>query len=203
MKRRQVLLTALGLAGALLLAFLLRGFVQRVIITPFAYLFWALGILYRSIPQPVIWLVVLVVMLFVVLNVFFSRPQQAPRPRHMPEATIGAVETLARLLAHKKIGVYFKWQIARTLSEIALDLQELREHNRSRQLKFPLGTNQEVQKYLDAGLNTSFADYPIPGGFPIPARFRKTPVTPFDTDLESVLRYLETQLESEDDRKRP
>jgi hypothetical protein len=94
-------------------------------------------------------------------------------------------------------GVYFKWQIARMLSEIALDLQELHTHSPSRALNFDdRSVSPEVCRYLDAGLNTSFAEYPLSGPF------RTRPETPFDLHLDPVLEYLESQMEMDDDRKR-
>jgi hypothetical protein len=203
MKIRPVVLIFLSVVGALILAFPLRGVVESEIVQPLAYLFWVLGILYRAVPQPYIWLVVLLVMFYVAAKSFYGKPRLKLPARGKTERYLGPVENMARLLAYKKTGVYFKWQVARTLSEIGLDLQELRQHVRSRELGFPADTPLEVQKYLTAGLKTSFADYPSSGGFLIPARFRTYPKTPFDIDLDPVVQYLEAQLESQDDRKHP
>lgn len=203
MKARSVVFIVAGLAAALILTFPLRGFVERVIIEPLAYLFWMLGMLYRAVPQLFLWLLLMLGMLYVAVKSFYRQPRQAPPARRRVEQTLGPVENVARLLARKKTGVYFKWQLARTLSEIALDLQELSTHARSRDLRFPNGMQTEVRKYLDAGLKTSFADYASPGGSLLPERFRKPQKTPFDTDLEPVMQFLESQLESKDDRRRP
>jgi len=88
--------------------------------------------------------------------------------------------------------VYFKWQVARSLSEIALDLQALRTHFNSRTLNFNGSeVDPDVQRYLVAGLNSSFSDYPMPG------LFQSRPQTPFDLELDAVLNYLESQTEME------
>ena len=89
--------------------------------------------------------------------------------------------------AFRQRGVYFKWQIANLLAEIAMNILNYQERllpgrkllGRIRKLP------PEVEKYLDAGVNTTFADYPAP------QRFRRTPTTPFDVDLDLVVGYLE------------
>ncbi len=203
MKRGPVLLIILWLVGAFVLAFPLRSAVEQLIIAPLAYFLWMLGVLYRAIPQPLVWLVVLLVMFYVALGSFYGRPSQEIRPDTKPHPARGPLESLATLISQKTPGVYFKWQIARMLAEIALDLQELREHARSRSLNFADGTQPEVQKYLDAGLNTSFADYPYEGGIPLLGWFHKSPKTPFDMGPETVVAYLESQMESKNDSRRP
>ncbi len=203
MKRYPILLVILWLVGAFVLAFPLRAAVEQLIVEPLAYLLWLLGILYRAIPEPFIWLFVLLGMFYVAVGSFYGKPRQDIRPNAKLTPARGQLETLARLISHKTPGVYFKWQIARTLAEIALDLQELREHARSRDLHFADGTQPEVQDYLEAGLNTSFADYPYLGGIPLLGWFRKSPKTPFDMGPESIVEYLESQLESKNDRRRP
>ena len=71
------------------------------------------------------------------------------------------------------------------------------------------GTSPQVQRFLDAGLNTSFSDYPLPTGLPLPAglnlpgRSKTTPVTPFDGDIGPVIDYLESKMENDDDLRRP
>jgi hypothetical protein len=203
-RRGQRFLLGVGLVAALLLAFPLRGLVEEIIVRPLAYLLWMLELLYRAVPQPVVWVAMLVVMLYLAANSFSRKTPDETLPQKKPERFLGPVENLTRLVVQKENGIYFKWQIARMLSEVALDLQELNEHSRHRELDFPAGLDPVVKKYLDAGLNTSFADYPVPGGLLLlPDRFRKLPPTPFDTDLEPVVSYLESQLENQDDRRRP
>jgi hypothetical protein len=202
MKRSPVLLVILWLVGAWVLAFPLRSAVERLVVEPLVYMLWMLGILYRAIPQPVVWLVVLLIMFYVALGSFYGKPRQGVGRIAKSPPTRGPLESLSLLLAQKTPGVYFKWQIGRTLGEIALDLQELREHARSRDLHFADETPPEVQRYLDAGLNTSFADYPYEGGLPILGWFHRAPKTPFDMGPESVVAYLESQMESQNDSRR-
>lgn len=176
------------LAAALLLAFFLRDLVFQVVIQPVLYLFWMLNLFYRAIPQVILWAVLLSILLMFAIS-FISRNLSfgslLPRKR---EPKHGPVQGLARILQHKSQGTYFKWQVARLLSEIALDLQELRAHDETRALRFDeTFTDPQVRHYLEAGLNTSFSDYPMPGVF---QPWRETP---FDIELDRVIDYLESQ----------
>ena len=200
--RRFQLLAAAGVA-ILLIAFLLRDVVEQLILRPAAYFLWILGIFYRFIPQPVLWLLLVIAMLYLTLAGLAPKFEW-PRFRSQtvpPER--GPLGELAQQIEYKGAGVYFKWQIARTLGEIAMDLQELRQHTHRRKLDFTgLAVTPEVRSYLDAGLNTSFSDYPLPGGLPLPQKFKSLPATPFDGDIDPVLDYLETQMEHDDDFRR-
>jgi len=59
-----------------------------------------------------------------------------------------------------------------------------------------------VRAYLQAGLETSFSDYPMAGGLPLLGGFASVPPTPFDGDIDPVINYLEALMENEDDLKR-
>lgn len=176
------------LALALLLAFFLRDFVARLVIQPMLYLFWTLTLLYRAVPQVILWTALLSILLlfaisFIARNVSFRN--LFPRKR---EPVYGPVHGLSRILQRANEGIYFKWQVARSLSEIALDLQELRAHDETRVLRFDdTSVDPEARRYLEAGLNTSFSDYPMPGVF------QPRPETPFDIELDQVIDYLESQ----------
>jgi hypothetical protein len=49
--------------------------------------------------------------------------------------------------------------------------------------------NEAVERYLEAGLNTSFVDYPSP------KRFQHSAPTPLDLDPQEAIAYLESQME--------
>jgi hypothetical protein len=198
MKRRNfLLLLPVWVLAAALLAFLLRDVVFRLFVVPMVYLLWVLGLVYRAIPQSVLWIALVTVALLTALSVVLRNVSLSGlRPRQKTRK-IGPVQELAQTINSDARGVYFKWQVARTLAEIALKLQELHSHSASRTLQFderdPL---PEVRRYLNAGLGTSFADYPLPRLFQFPQK------TPFDMDLDPVLAYLESQTELDNDRRR-
>lgn len=203
MSRRQLWLVGLAVSAALVIAIFMRDAVEQLIIRPAAYLFWWLGIFYRFLPQPILWFFLILVMLYFTLGSFAQRLKWPGRKSKARAPAQGPVEEFAAQIKRRNHGIFFKWQIARTLSEMALDLQELRQPARRRKLDFEPAVAPEVQRFLEAGLTTSFSDYPLPAGFLLPQRFRALPPTPFDLDLDEVIAYLESQLENDDDFKRP
>jgi hypothetical protein len=217
MNRRQQL-AGLAIVAALMIALILRDVVEQVIIRPLIYLIWIVSVYYRYIPQPVLWIVLVLVLIYLSLGRLAGRLEP---PAHQPNKSVfvrGAVDELALRIERKEGGIYFKWQIARTLGQIALEMQELRQHTRSKKLQFnDLTARPQVRNYLDSGLNTSFSDYPIPGGLPLRIRptaifdphrvesgiSRISPSTPFDGDISPVIDYLESEMENDDDLRRP
>jgi hypothetical protein len=203
MNRKQQL-AGMALLAALVMAFLLRDVVEQMIIRPAMYLFWVVSVYYHYIPQPVLWLLLVVVMIYLSLG-RLARKFEPPALRPKRSSFVqGPVDELAQKIERKEGGIYFKWQIAHFLGQIAMEMQELRLHTRSRNLEFNGGTARpQVRLYLDAGLNTSFSDYPIPGGLPVPGKSKSTSSTPFDGDINPVIDYLESEMENDDDLRRP
>lgn len=217
---RKLQLVGLAVLAALVIAFVLRDVVEQVIIRPLVYLFWIVGLLYRLVPQPILWVLLVVVMIFLALSSVVGKIALPFARPHKSRPVQGPVRELAMQIERKEGGIYFKWQIARTLSQLALDMQELRLHTRRRTLEFDPGPAVlRVRHYLEAGLNTSFSDYPIPGGFArLKSFFRSAglklaqePIkpgsgalsTPFDGDIDPVIDYLEAEMENNDDLRRP
>jgi hypothetical protein len=164
-----------------------------MIILPLAYYFWQLLQVYRAVPQQLFWAALVVVSLILLLpallNFSLGRMEQEKQPDRR-----GQVESLAQGLEHRGRGIYFKWQLANMLGELAqriLAQQERLLPGRKLQGR-DWQPPPEVANYLDAGLNSTFADYPVPG------RFGRRPATPLDIDPESVVSYLETQWETDE-----
>ena len=69
MQRRWLLF--LVVVVALGLSFLLRDVIQRVVILPLAYLWWLINLYYRTVPQFIVWVLLIIV-------VFISSLQLIP-----------------------------------------------------------------------------------------------------------------------------
>lgn len=204
------------LSGVLILAtfvltFFLQDVIEQIIIRPALYLFWLAGVIYRFIPQPVLWIVLLLLFALVTVNILIRKMffQDIFQTIHTLPVQ-GPVQKLAGQIQRKDGGIYFKWNTARTLGHIAMQIQELNLHIHSRTLKLPdKNAAPQIYTYLDAGLNSSFSAYPLNNRPKLldtllkPTQTRQAaPPTPFDTDLDAVLDYLETELENNDDIKR-
>ncbi|MBT3336586.1 MAG: hypothetical protein HN855_01255 [Anaerolineae bacterium] len=196
-KKRIFLLAALVIA-ALLLAFPLQQAVQDVVVQPLLYLLWGAGVVYRSVPQFWVWVIMLAVIFFILLSPFLDDlPRIRRRVKKVPPEK-GPIESLAESISQANKGIYFKWLVANRLGKIVRDWIAYRERLDKRWQANDLAriegrASTEVYKYLDAGLNGSFADYPRPR---LPF-IQKRAATPLDIDPNLVLDTLETEMENE------
>ncbi len=201
MKRRQALLFAGLIVVALALAFPLQDVVRSVVIGPLLYLGWIFGVVYRSVPQFWLWAVLLFVVFLVMLDPFLEdRPPVRPR-RRRAEKQRGAVESLADSVKKANRGIYSRWLIANRLGKIMRDWLAYRERMDKRWHANDLAgmdgqAPEAVRRYLDAGLNGSFADYPRPRW----SFLRRRVPTPLDIDPNDALDYLESHMEAESGR---
>jgi len=215
---RKLWLGVFGILFSLAMAFLLRDVVDQVIIRPAAYFLWVLGTLYRMIPQPVLWFLLVLVLVYLAIG-RLARLIDVREPMSRRDSPIsGPVRELALQIERKEGGVYFKWKIANILGQLALEIQELRFHNVKQKLELDQKKIlPEVRDYLEAGLYTNFTDYPFRGGLAstwlsfLPKRLRSllgitdsliAITTPFDNDISLVIEYLEQEMENDDGFRR-
>lgn len=156
-----------------------------------AYLAWSVNLLGGVIPQQILWFFLLVAILYIAVGSFYGKRLELGVARSNASPLEGPVETLARWIEKRQRGTYFNWQVANLLGRINQHFQESASRGTSERIPPP---PEQVQAYLDAGLNTTYADYPI-------RRIigRKTP-TAFDIPLERVLDYIEEHLEINHER---
>lgn len=184
------LLLVIGVS-ALLLAFFLRDAVYQLVVVPIAYAIWIVQFYYSSIPQWVLWTVLLSLLFLAVLWSLIPEVGPARRRDMLHAPPEGQVEALAVWIRKSRSGNYFKWQLANRLARIARGLDE----SAGLGGRFP-SANEAVGRYLDAGLNYSFVDFPGPRN-----RFQPAPKTPLDADPNQVADYLESQMEKSSDQR--
>ncbi|MBI5945836.1 MAG: hypothetical protein HY864_15865 [Chloroflexi bacterium] len=176
--------------AAALLSF--RKLIVGALVRFAAYMVWSLNIIGRVIPQQVLWILLLLLILYIAVGSFYGKKSGGRSSRKNAVPVIGPVETRARWIEERHRGTYFKWQLANLLGKIHLHIQETVRYGNSRSA--PL-IPPNVQDFLSAGLNTTYADYSSP------SLFQKTETTPLDIQLEQVVDYLEEQLEIKDERQ--
>ncbi len=189
-RTRWLLLGGLLIASAIL-ALPLLDVIDGLIIAPLAYLLWAMGIVYSLVPQPVYWVVGVIVLLYVAVSTLYGDLPAITARKINRRSMDGSLVTLATAIKKGKRGVYHKWQTARMLALVALDLASLRLGRPVKKLEWEQipPCNAEIKAYLDAGLNKTFAD------FPTQAWLGSAPATELDIDLNQVLNYLDKLME--------
>jgi hypothetical protein len=219
MKTRYIVFLVLGLAAIFVLAFLLRDAVQEGVVIPLAHFFWLVRGYYGAVPQNAYWMLALGVAALIAIFSFRLPDVETRRQDDQWKTLPGSIHEMAFWIQRGTGGVspkwrifdllhlpftpqshrgnvYPKWHTAHMLAELALDILD-RRGTRLKNVRQVTGPDwnppADVKKYLDAALTTNYTDYPKP------KRFSRLPPTPFDQDLEPVIDYLESLLESEND----
>lgn len=168
--------------------FSFRASVAETVVRFFLYMVWSLDVFGRIIPEQGLWVGLLILLLYVAVGSFYGKSSKGEKSRMDTSLVKGQVEAMSEWVEGRHRGVYFKWQIASLLGGIHQAIQKHRADGGSEP------PNEEVQAYLDAGINSSYADYPSPD------LFEKARPTPFDIELEQVVKYLEEQMEMNHDK---
>jgi hypothetical protein len=193
--RRRLILAAIFFS-ALVLAFLLRDLVERLIILPLVYVWWLLGVYYSVLPQPILWILLVVVVALSAITALM--PRFANRELFQPsiKPPKGQIEGMVDWLEKsQRGGSYYKWLVANRLGKVAREILAQREGqpiNRKfgRLSAHDWNPPQKMDDYLENGLNGSFADYPRP-------RFwQNSKPTPLDADPMQVIEYLEDEMKT-------
>jgi hypothetical protein len=195
MNRRYLWLSILGLVIAAILAFFLEDVIRRDVITPLAYLVWALRLIYSAIPQLLMWILLLAGMVLIAISSLVHWFTTGGRYEEPSLPTRGPVEVLADWIRNSRQGLYYKWVIANRLGKLAHELF-LNRDDREISIRGRKSSSEDVRRYLKAGLDESFVDYPAPA---LP--FVRRQPTPFDLDIKDTVEYLEAHMEAASENK--
>jgi hypothetical protein len=194
MNRRQLLLAGV-LIFALILAFLLRDIVGQLVVVPIVYIWWLLHLYYSTLPQFILWAILLVFVIFSAISSLIPEIRYRTYFKPAPKPAMGQIEILMEWLnKSQQGGIYYKWLIANRLGKNAREILAQRDGltvNKKFGRLDGRGWNppQKIRDYLESGLNGSFADFPRPR-WPW-----QTPApTPLDIHPRQVIEYLEYEM---------
>ncbi len=189
MTRMRGLLFLITLLAFAFLAYLLRDVIYSVVIVPLAYTLWLLELLYLAVPQLVKWVLLIVLMCIGVLWKLIPDWPAAPGPRNPNRTPEGRVASLAVGLQRARTSNYFRWLVANRLGRLARRLSDP-----SSELQGIDAVSDPIHRYLNAGLNQSFVDFPNPR-----TRFAHRLPTPLDMEPGEIVEYLESRMETSHD----
>jgi hypothetical protein len=195
MRRRRILLLSAGLLVAILLALAMQDVIRQAVVTPLAYLWWLLKLAYGFVPQVLQWILLLVVITVIAITSLLKSISTGRKYAQTSKPTQGAVEILAEWISNSRNGNYYKWMIANRLGKLNGEMSDGEEHP-GRPARPEEGATLAVQRYLQAGLDESFVDYPRPA---LPFLRRKA--TPFDLNIDEAVGFLESYMEERNGRK--
>lgn len=145
-----LVLVTLGLVVALV-----RGVVREALVVPLLALLWQAGLLIESLPQQIVWWVVILAMIIIIARGLgegagFQLPERRTKPAG------GRVAEWLRLVLYARKDDYSRWRLAQRMALLAQDLIARRDGIDLRQARRVLeagtGLSPEVGAYLRAGL---------------------------------------------------
>lgn len=198
--RNRLLLLGLLLLLIIPLALALRDAVREVIVIPLLYVVWFGGLLFNAVHQVFLWTIFLVIVLFLAVTSLVRREKPMRRVQPVHPGNPGRVRVWAQRIYLMERGGYSRWYVAQHLRRVILEIMAYHERLDIERIKPYLATGEletplEIQVCLQVGLDPALSR--ARGIF---ARFwnRLRPgarVSPPDLDLESVVQFLEDQLE--------
>jgi hypothetical protein len=195
---KKVLLIGVLLAFGALLAYLIQDFVRQVLLYPLAYLYWSLRLIYEAIPGLVWWSIILGLLLLLSLRSMSRKGEPPSAALKIKGQFPSRPQAWMRWMNKKNQGEYFKWQLAREISALALVGFASRDRQtpagaRAELLAGRLDLPPKIQAYLIAGsLPNSYSQYIDLK----PQLVRPGTGSPLELEPEEIVAFLEAELES-------
>jgi hypothetical protein len=205
--RRRLLAGIVVLVLTVPLVFLLRDFIRDVLLIELMRIVWGVGILLDSLPQFVLWFLLLLTISVIAGRSLLGRPPPGQAARPPQQERLGQISLLSRWIERAGDGQYFRWSLSRYVGELTLDIlarreritpEQLRQDLRAGNLDLPPG----VMTYLEYGFRQAYSR-PVGWLSWLRSRWSTDPsrVLP-DAGLLQVVQFLEEQMEVHDDHQR-
>lgn len=196
--RSRIIALGLALLLAGLIALIVTGAIEDVVIVPLLFLWWGARVLYESLPQALLWgiLVAIAVLLIVKSIPWISAALPATG---QGRASSGRVTDWARYLRESGHDEHGRWRLAQRLTELAIEALAFREQCSPQEISRRLhdGTldiDPQLRAYLRAGSlpYAPAARYRHGFGRRAPAA---VPSDPLAIDPQQMIEYLEDRLQ--------
>jgi hypothetical protein len=207
--RKWILALALALILllAIPLALLLRDFVRDVFLVELGRAVWAARLLFESLPQVVIWAVLVAVLLALALRALRPRSRPQLKEGQGPAKSAGRVGALARWIDRSARSEYFRQSLAHHLTGLAWEVMAYREHTSPARVQQRLRAGGlDLPPVVGETLEVGQTPYVLPsegifarlGRRLAPGKSAGTGSDPdagWDPALQPLIEFLESQLE--------
>jgi hypothetical protein len=202
--RQRLLLIGLVLLLAIPLVLLLRDFTRDVLLAEVLFFVWTLRVILGSLPQLPIWLLFVILVFFIAAATLLGPRKPEPETPRIGEPCLGQVGFLATRLRRVAKGEYFRWDLARYVSGLVLDVLAYRQRTTVARLRHRLRAGDldvppDIEAYLRTGqspiytLSASLASR-------VKRLFSPETWTPsIERDIELAIHFMEDQLEAHHD----
>ena len=194
----------IGVAIVIALMLALRAFVRDVLALPVSHLLWLADLAFKSIPQFVCWMALVLMGLVIALKslgrkkrVTISKTQSSPI---VPGRVAAWTERIELLLDGKYSRHRFGYYIGRLILDVLsheerLNFRDIERRIEQEQLVLP----PEVHQYLMARLRPGLPRRPsFLARLKLLLGLENQPTSPLNRELDSVIRYLEEQTYGQD-----
>ena len=198
--RRPILMVSLILLISIPLALLLHEFTREVILSFLLRLSWFARLYLDSLPQPILWAVFIAIAIVIAARSLLKRRSAPEVTSEAKRLRMGRVRNLMQAISRTSEGLYFKWRLAQHLLGLTLEALAHQERSspnlvRERLKSGGLDAPSEIEAYLLAGLTPVLSTRSS-----LITRLRQAimpthRISPLDLDPESVIQFLEDQLE--------
>jgi hypothetical protein len=202
--RQRLLLIGLILLLAVPLVLLLQDFTREVLLAEVLFFIWTLRVILGSLPQLPIWLLFVILVFFIAAATLLGPRKPEPEAPRIGEPCPGQVGFLATRLRRVAKGEYFRWDLARYVSGLVLDVLAYRQRTTVARLRHRLRAGDldvppDIEAYLRTGqspiytLSASLASR-------VKRLFLPETWTPsIERDIEQAIHFMEDQLEAHHD----
>jgi hypothetical protein len=202
--RQRLLLIGLTLLLAIPLVLLLRDFTRDVLLAEVMLFVWSLRVILGSLPQLPIWLLFVILVFFISAVTLLGPRKPEPEPPQIAGPCPGQVGFLATRLRRVAKGEYFRWDLARYVSGLVLDVLAYRQRTSAVRLRQRLRVGDldvppDIEAYLRVGQSPI---YTLSANLASRVKRLFSPETwapSIERDIEKAIHYMEDQLEAHDD----
>jgi hypothetical protein len=202
--RQRLLLIGLILLLAIPLVLLLRDFTRDVLLAEVLFFVWTLRIIIGSLPQLPIWLLFVILVFFIAAATLIGPRKPEPSTHQTWEPCQGQVGFLATRLRRVAKGEYFRWDLARYVSGLVLDVLAYRQRTTAARLRHRLRAGDlDVPPDIEAYLRTGQSPiYTLSANLASRVKRLFSPETwtpSIERDIEKAIHFMEDQLEAHHD----
>jgi hypothetical protein len=206
-KRLAAVLVFVLVASVLLIVLLIvlaRPFLREAIVEALAYAVWLGRLALLAVPQVVWWMLLVVIGSYVAIRTLLRGLGARPRGRdHAPVAGPGPVRTWAKHIEQASQGDYYRERLASGIGRVTVAVlahtrrapaDEIRRGLAAGQIDLP----QDIRAQIGSGAEYLGARLQGRGWRRLLGRFaRPRPTDYASTDLERMIRFLESEMEVE------
>ncbi len=202
--RQRLLLVGFILLLAIPLVLLLQDFTRDVLLAEVLLFIWSLRVIIGSLPQLPIWLLFVILVFFIAVATLLGPRKPEPEPQGTGEPCPGQVGFLATRLRRVARGEYFRWDLARYVSGLILDVLAHRQRTTVARLRHRLRAGDlDVPSAIEAYLRTGQSPiYTLSASLASRLRrlFSSATWTPsLERDIDKAISFMEDQLEARHD----